>query len=185
MYRSCLILLTLICVGCGSAPVAEVADSPPEQIDTDFTRLPDILSGVQKSAEIWLYEGLPGDFWEPELREQELKQKQTVRMHGYPVYEELPTVEATDAGALTELLSTPASFEPLSSGKKCGGFQLEYCIEWGTAGAFIQALVCLECGEVKIYSPKGELHCDISRVAAERLKEILSQYQVNRPAMEL
>lgn len=185
MNRSSLILLALICVGCGPSPVAEVPEGPPGQINTDFTRLPQVLSGVQKSAEVWLYEGLPGDFWEPELREQELKQKPTVRMHGYPVYEELPTVEATDAGTLTELLSTPDSYEPLSGGKKCGGFQLEYCIEWSTAGAFIQALVCLECGEVKIYSPRGELHCDISRVAAERLKEILSQYRVNRPVPEL
>jgi hypothetical protein len=126
MNRACLILLSLACFGCGPAPTAPVPEEAPEQIDTDFSRLPQILLGIQKSAEFWFYEGLPGDFWEPELREQELKQKPTISMHGHPVYEESPIVEAADAAALTELLSTPASFEPLSTGKKCGGFQLEY-----------------------------------------------------------
>lgn len=176
--------MALICVGCGPAPSASVQEEPPGQIDTDFGRLPQVLSGIRESPEVTLYEGLPGDFWEPELREQELKQKQTVWLHGYPAYDELPTLETADAGTLTELLSTSASFEPLSRGKKCGGFQLDYCVEWRSGEATTQALICLECSEVKIYSPQGDLHCDISRDAAERLKQRLSEYRVNRPYPE-
>ena len=43
-----------------------------------------------------------------------------------------------------------------------------------------QALICLECREVKMFGPKGELHCDLSIEAGQRLAQLLSPYQKNR-----
>ena len=53
-----------------------------------------------------LYEGLPSEFWEPELREQELNQAKTIKLHGYPFYEEPIALKGTDAEPIDALFSS-------------------------------------------------------------------------------
>ena len=74
--------------GCTQAPNVDVEYEPPKQISTDFGRLPAVLEGIRKSGEVVLHEGLPSEFWEPQLREQEMSRKKTIRLHGYPFYDE-------------------------------------------------------------------------------------------------
>ena len=87
------LLTALLFVGCESKLQVELEVATPPPIETNFERLPLILAGIQKTGDVRLYEGLPSDFWEPELLEQELKRKKTIRLQGYPVYEELLAIQ--------------------------------------------------------------------------------------------
>jgi hypothetical protein len=128
-----------------------------------------------------LHEGLPSEFWEPELRERELTQKKTIKLHGYPFYDEPIALNGTDAEHLTALFSAKKSFKRYVENKRCSGYHPEYCIDWKAGEAVTQALICLECGEIKLFGPKYELHCDLSNEAEKVVTELLSPYQNNRP----
>ena len=88
----------------------EAPYEPPIKPDTSFANLPRILAAIPKSADITLYRGLPSQFWEPALRTQELDRAKTIKLHGYPFYEELIPIQGADAGRLTALLSSKATF---------------------------------------------------------------------------
>src|SRR5690348_14584053 len=96
MSRLLLLLIAVFCIGCSKA--TEIVDeAPPPTVNTDFARLPELLAGVQPAGKIVLYEGLPSQFWEPQLRNQELLQKETLDVHGHAVYDEPQTPSAGDA----------------------------------------------------------------------------------------
>jgi hypothetical protein len=176
--RHSLLLFTVLCLGCNSA--AEVADeTTPPAVNTDFARLPEILAGVQKTGSVVVYAGLPSQFWEPQLRNQELLQKETLDVHGHPVYDEPQDPSSADSEQLTSLFSTKDSYQPLSpaKGKKCGGFTAEYCVEWTNGDKTTQVLICLECGEAMLFGPQSELYCNLSPEITQRLKQLLTPYQ--------
>jgi|GEM_PF-5196775 len=183
MSRQLLLLIVVFCFGCSNATEI-VEESPPPAVSTDFARLPELLAGVQPAGRTALYEGLPSQFWEPQLRNQELLQKETLDVHGHAVYDDPQTPSAGDAEQLTALLAARDSYEPLSpaKGKKCGGFVAECCAEWTNGDKTTQILICLECGEAMLFSPQLELHCNLSPEAAQRLKQLLSPYQQNSAA---
>src|SRR4051812_9185442 len=83
MDRRWLMLAAIVFGGCTQAPDAGVEIEQPRQISTDFGRLPAVLEGVRKPGEVALYEGLPSEFWEPRMLEQEVARKKTIRLHGY------------------------------------------------------------------------------------------------------
>lgn len=178
MIRLSLLLFTALCLGCNSA--AEVADeTPPPAVNTDFARLPELLAGVQKTGSVVVYTGLPSQFWEPQLRNQELLRNETLDIHGHPVYDEPQDPSSADSEQLTSLFSTKDSYQPLSpaKGKKCGGFTAEYCVEWTNGDATTQILVCLECNEAMLFDPQSELYCNLSPDLTQRLKPLLMRYQ--------
>jgi hypothetical protein len=176
MTRRCLMAAVALLDGCAQQATIDV-DSPPPVTDTNFARLSVVLAGVTSAGEVFLYEGLPSEFWEPELRARELKEKETITIRGYPFYDGTLALPAASTRPLTELLSTAKSFAPYTSQKKCGLFNPEFCLEWKTSEATTQALICLECGEVKLYGPNVELHCDLSSSAAQQLKQFLSKVE--------
>jgi hypothetical protein len=181
MSRASLILVAAFCFGCTQASQPQVEDAAPSPTPVDFERLPAVLSGVQKSARMSLYEGLPSEFWEPQLREEELRRKSTVSLHGYRFYEETLALQPADAEKLTELFSAKASFKRYGGAKKCGGYGPDYCVEWKSSESATQALVCLECGEVKMFGSRSELYCDFGQEAVERIQRVLQPYRKNRP----
>ena len=87
MDRRWLILAATLFAGCSQASRVEVEYEQPLKTETNFANLPKVLAGIPKSGDLMLYEGLPSEFWEPELREQELNQKKTIKLHAYPFYE--------------------------------------------------------------------------------------------------
>ncbi len=182
MDRRWLLLAAILFAGCSQATQIQGEPEPPQKTDTDFARLPQLLAGIPKSGDILLHEGLPSEFWEPELREQELTQKKTITFHGYPFYEEQRTLQGTDSEPFTALFSSKASFKRYDEKKRCGGYSPDYAIEWKAGEAATQALICLECGEVKMFGPKYELYCDLSIEARQRLTQLLRSYQKNRPS---
>jgi hypothetical protein len=175
------VLVAFWLAGCKQESRVVLDLAPPPPISTSFDRLPTVLAGIPKTGTALLYEGLPSDFWEPQLLEQELAQKKTVRLHGYPFYEELLAWQGTDGEQVTELLSARSSFAKFTSGKKGGGFHANYCLEWKTGEDLTHVIIALDYGEVKIYGPKSELHCDLSQEAAQKLRQILRRYRQNCP----
>ena len=182
MFLRCLFMLSALwLVGCKQEIKVAFDGVPPPPIEKTFDRLPTVLAGIPKTGDLRLYEGLPSDFWEPELMEQELKWKKTIRLHGYPVYEELLALQETDGEQFTAMFSAQASFAKFSDAKKCEGFHADYGMEWKVGEETTHVLIGLECGEVKMYGPKSELHCDLSPEAAQKLRQLLSRYRKNRP----
>ena len=183
MTRPMLLLVAVLCLGCREAAEVVVDEGPPPAVSTDFVRLADVLAGIQKTGSVALYKGLPSEFWEPQLRAQELAQMETLDVHGYPVYEEPLTPSDTDAEQLTSLFSARESYLPFDnvSRKKCGGFTAEYCVQWTAGETTTQVLICLECGEVMLFGPPSELHCSLSPDSVKRLKQLLTPYQKNLP----
>jgi hypothetical protein len=180
--RCWLLLAFTLFVGCTPRPEVAVEEELPPATDTNFDHLADILGGVSSAGEELLYEGLTSEFWEPELRARELREKETIRLQGYAFYDESQQMPAADVAALTALLSARESFARYNSRKSCGGFQPEYCLEWTTGETGTQALISLECGEVKWYGPRGELYCDLIPEAVKKLKQVLSPHQKNSRA---
>jgi hypothetical protein len=167
--------------GCTARPDVAIEEEPPPAIETSFDRLADILSGISAGGDVLLYEGLPSEFWEPQLRQNALKEAETVSLHGYSVYDDVRQLPAEDAGPLTALFSARETFAPYRTRKACGGFQPEFCLEWKAGEAATQALISLECGEVKLFGPRGELYCDLTPAAAQTLKPLLLRHQIHAP----
>lgn len=180
-FRGLFVLAVLCLVGCGQEVKVAFDLKPPPSIETNFDRLSTVLAGIPKSGVALLYEGLPSDFWEPQLLEQELATKKSIRLHGYPFYEELLAWQETDGEQITALLAVQSSFASYTDGKKGGGFHANYCLEWKTGEETTRIVVALENGEVKIYGPKSQLHCDLSQEAAQKLRQLLSRYRKNCP----
>jgi hypothetical protein len=176
-----LALAVVHCGGCGSRSSLKL-EPPPPGISTSFERLPELLAGFQNGGEVSLHEGLPDPFWQPEVRGEELQRKKTVSLHGYPFYEEKRGFQNEDVQKLTMCLTAASSFSTYSGPKAAGEYNPDYCVTWNVNGVETQALVSLECAEVKLYGPKSELHCDLSSQVVEQLKSLLQTYAKNRPA---
>jgi hypothetical protein len=182
VHRHWLILIAALCAGCAQGPNAAVQVEQPKPISTDFKRLPLVLNGIRQFEVVVLYEGLPSEFWEPQIREQEASRTTTTRLHGYTFYDDRLALSDSDVGQFAALFSAERSFMRYRGSKACGDYHPDYCLEWKTGDATTRALVCLECGEVKIFSPQSELHCDLSPDSRERLAQLLSRYRKNRPS---
>jgi hypothetical protein len=184
LERRWLILGAALLAGCTRAPIAEIPHEKPAQVSTDLVRLKLILDGISASKEVMLYEGLPSEFWEPQLREREVNRKKTIGLHGYRFYDDRLPLQGSDADQFTALFSDRRSFQRYRSQKACGGYHPDYCIEWKKGDASTRALICLECGEVKFFAAQSQLYCDLSREAGQKLAQWLSSYRKNRPAVE-
>lgn len=151
MHLRRLILAVALLAGCSQSSQVENEQDELPSTDTNFSRLPSLLADIRGSAGSLLYEGLPSRFWEPELRSHELQAKRTFKLHGYPFYEGPLTWLAGDSEEVFTLFKNKSSFVPFRRAKQCGGYNPEYAIEWKTGETANHALVCLECGEVKLF----------------------------------
>jgi hypothetical protein len=176
--RLVLSLSLALLAGCSQAPRPEIPyEPPPPPTDTNLANLPRILAAIPKSGGMRLYRGLPSEFWEPELRTQELGRAKTVRLHGYAFYEESIPIPEADAGRLTALLSFRGTFLRHAGKKRCSGYSPEYGVEWKAGEDGIRALVCLECAEVKMFALGNAVYCDLSPGAEQSLESSLGRYK--------
>jgi hypothetical protein len=182
MDRRWLMLTAVLFAGCTRAPDVQVPLEPPKPVSKDFAKLKSILDGLPRAGEVALYEGLPSEFWEPQLRESEANRKKTIGLHGYLFYDERLAPGGSDLEQLTALFTDARSFVRYRSTKVCGGYHPDYCVEWKNGDVTTRALICLECGEVQFFGRRNELYCDLSPEANRRLARWLSPYQKNRPA---
>lgn len=184
MIRHLLLVQAILLCGCwNSSQIEEESPQPAQKVATNFDRLPGILAGADNS-EVVLYEGLPSQFWEPQLRESEIRQKLTVEFHGYRFYEEVLILEDADSKTLSGLICSAGSYRSYRGGKRCSDFHPDFCLEWTSSEGTTHAMISLECGEIMLFGPKEELHCDFIPDMAKEIREILRGYVNQRPKTE-
>ncbi len=184
MNRHWLMMTAVLFAGCAREPTVHVPQEPPKQVSKDYAQLKLILEGIHRPGEVALYEGLPSEFWEPQLRESEVNQKKTIGLYGYLFYDERLAPQGSDLEQFTKLFSDTRSFQRYRSSKVCGGYHPDYCVEWKKGDLTTRALICLECAEVQFFAPRTELYCDLSPEASRNLTRWLSSYQKNRPVAQ-
>jgi hypothetical protein len=184
MDRRWLLIAATMFAGCSQPAKTEPEFEPPKEVSTDFGRLRSVLEGIRRPGERVLYAGLPSEFWEPQLRELEVSRNRTVRLQGYLFYDARLELTAEDAERVTTLLSSERSFQRRRGAKTCSGYEPDYCIEWKSSDATTRILICLDCGEVKIFGPRTDLYCDLSSESNQKLDQWLKPYQKRPPAAE-
>src|SRR5262245_61259592 len=128
--------LPLILFYVGVAAICLLAFRPMDRnlMSRNFATHASFAAAVRKADVVALYEGLPHQMFEEQLLAEELHTKQTIRLQGYPFYQEPLPLKEADAKQLTELFCNPRSFRPIRATgiyvKACGGFHPDYCIEW-------------------------------------------------------
>lgn len=182
MDRRWLVLSVGLLTGCSQATRVEVAYEPPIKTDTSFANLPRILAAIPKSGDVMLYRGLASEFWEPELRSQQLSQGNTVKLDGYPFHDRPTALAKADAERLTAIFSSRATYRRYGGKKRCSGYSPEFGVEWRAGAAIARALICLECAEVKMFGAKSELYCDLGAEAMKELEPLLSRHREDRPS---
>lgn len=153
----------------------------PREVSTDFGNYKPLAAIVAKADKVVVYEGLPHQAWEGDLLEEELKAKETVKLHEFPFYAAPVKLKAGDTQALTKLFTAEDSLVKFGGEKLCGGFHPDYCIEWHIGKDIVRCLVCFGCHEVKVYGPKSSLRCDIKDAAYKKFETILKAYRQQRP----
>jgi hypothetical protein len=159
----------------------------PHPVDRRFDENKWLFTTIHRADRVTLYEGLPRSFGERDLLEEEQRTKPWIDLHGFPFYTPPLDLTAADRARLTEWLGTEASFRPLADMVKgCGGFHPDFAVEWAAGDQVYHGLICFGCGEVQVFGPGGELHCDMvvatGTIAPDPLKRLLVPYQKNRPA---
>jgi hypothetical protein len=183
MLRTRLLAAALLLAGCSRPAAPAPRADPPKDVSTDFRRLRSVLEGLGKPEEIAVYPGLPSEFWEPQLREDEASRNPTTRRQGYVFYDDRRELAGEAAGRIVAILTSERSYQRRRAAKKCGGYDPDYCIEWKSNGETTSILICLECGEVKLIGPRAELYCDLSPESGEDLGACLKPYRKS-PASE-
>src|SRR5262249_45595205 len=117
-------------------------------MEVDLTPHKGFAEAIAKAEKVVLYEGLPHQQGERNLRKKELREKEVVWLHGHPYYAETPALKAADVEALTALVSRRESFHAWGGMKWCGGYHPDYLIEWSMGKETYQMAVCLGCHEV-------------------------------------
>jgi hypothetical protein len=134
---------------------------------------------VAAAKSIVVFEGLPHQRWDRELLAVEIQRKDTQKIWEYPFY--APSVAATNADDLRQLLSRSDSIVVYGGPKLCGGYHPDYCISWQTGETIYYALVCFGCHEIVLYDGKTPLIYDLDEKAFERYKKLLAVYEAKRP----
>ena len=144
----------------------------------------ELLASLRSADTLYVYEGLPHQFEERELLEQEQKRTDTVQFGGYPFYTPRILMDPTGATKLLEQINLPETFyirrgEPLDC-----GFHPDYAVSWmdGTSERFV--LLCFGCHQARFLAglDKAESYekRDINNV--KHLQEIMKAYQSKRPS---
>lgn len=138
-------------------------------------------SAVADAEKMTLHEGLPHQMFESDLMESERRSKPVQELHGDWFYKEPLAPSAEDVKRLRQVLSEPATFQPFSGEKKCGGFHPDYAVEWQKGQSSYQALICFGCGEVKLFGPGIDERHDLGARAVPELEALLTKHRKNRP----
>jgi len=95
-----------------------------------FAQIGSVAKSLVGSKEIQLFEGLPHQYWEKDLLDEELKSKRTVHLHKFPFYQEKRAMAEEDAAVVRRILSDVKSVEAWRGEKLCGGYHPDYLLEW-------------------------------------------------------
>lgn len=88
-----------------------------------------------------------------------------------------------DAAAVRQVLLKPATYQPYSGPKKCGGFHPDYRLVWGSGRARREVQLCFGCREVKVFAAGDTqvLVADLPNAPYLELRVALDRYRAQRP----
>ena len=140
-----------------------------------------MLAAVKEGSKLTLFEGLPHQSFEKDLLETEVDSKNTELRFGAYFYVAANPVSIEDAAVLRRILSTSETFTGYPQPKLCGAFHPDYALLWDDAVHEVEFHICFGCHEMKIFSDGKKRYCDIDALTFIKLKELLSEYRVQRP----
>ena len=173
MKHHLLTCLSIILLACHPAQ-AEL--TPSEQVTFDS-----ILKSSKAPASLTLYEGLPHQYHEPEIRQREIDTKRVVVIHGESFYEKPIKVGDDDIEPLRQISSLSSGYKSIQGFKMCGGFHADYCLKWISGTSISYVLICFGCGEIKFCDEKQTLISDLKQDTGNRFGDILRKYREQRP----
>lgn len=89
--------------------------------------------------------------------------------HGHVFKRDDPALEPMVSEELAEILSDPATYDPWSGEKMCGGFRADWYLRWESGQ---EALICEGCHEILLYRNGRVIRCDLSKSGYERIEGI-------------
>jgi hypothetical protein len=146
------------------------------------TSLP-ILRAASKADRVIVYEGLPHQAFESELRSKELAQKSVIELDNEPFYRAAIVLKPEDEKRLRQMLGSLDTYRKFSGEKGCGGFHPDFAVEFHIGANVHRAMLCFGCAEVHVTGPNIKKHFDLGRSA--ELEALLKPYQKNRPKTDI
>lgn len=183
MKEPVIALLALLLAVCGHAkeipkdydPLAGIAKLEPFPDDAEIRRR------IQGADSVTVFEGLPHSSWEPAALRREATRKDVFWIQEIGFYERPLLVQKGDLDEVVRIALDASAFAPHDAPHLCGEFHPDYCVSWRKQDAFVQALICLGCGEVIFLTNEGYSYVDLQKEAYAKLKDSLGKYRVNRP----
>ena len=152
---------------------------------------PDIkwfYEAIKTADSLEVLEGLPHQYWEPEIRAVEAAKPDIVDIAGELFYPKPLDVSIEQKNQLTEkflqetLLTVPDSNAPVFP-KGCGGFHADYALRWTKNGSAVAAaLVCFGCEEILLVSEKAKVSSNFTGEGKSYLPPALKPLRQSRPA---
>ena len=173
-------VLWLFMPGCQSQQTVSKEQTNPKKPPA----FEELLKSFRSADTLYVYEGLPHQYEERDLLEQEQKRSDTVQLGGYPFYTPRVLMDPTQTTKLLEHINQPETFyirlgEPLDC-----GFHPDYAVSWmaGTSQRF--ALLCFGCHQARflIDLDKDDSYEERDMNHVNQLKEIMKAYQSKRPS---
>lgn len=89
--------------------------------------------------------------------------------HGHVFRCNDPALSPQLSGQLATILSDPATYEPWSGEKMCGGFRGDWNLRWADDH---EAIICEGCAEILLYRNGRSIRCDLGKTGYERIVAI-------------
>ncbi len=176
---------TLMAVSCLAAAALSAEpynrESNGEKPEDFEKNIKPLVVGIGSAKSVSLYKGLPHQYFEKELLEQELKTQKSVMLHKFPFYDKAITPKEEDVKKLAALCGDRKTFGRYRAPKSCGGYHPDWCVEWKDGEDVYQVLICFGCHEARVYGPKNDVYSDLDDAALKKLVEVLTAYRKNRP----
>ena len=128
MCRLATSLVALLCLSPAVLPEVKREGEDPAAFKKNLEAL---VAALEKAEKVTVYEGLPHQMSEKGLLEKELKDKKTVKHHGFPFYAGAISPKEEVAKELTALCGDEKTFRLYRGEKKCGGFHPDWLVEFG------------------------------------------------------
>ncbi|WP_254507062.1 hypothetical protein [Anatilimnocola floriformis] len=170
--------------------VCMLTPMPPAHPDSEFStdtaaqyekKIQSLTTAISKMTAVKLLEGLPHQLYETESLEQELKDKKTVKIHGFPFYDGRIDVDNKVTKQLREVWSDPKHFARFDTPAACGGFHPDWCVEFTQNQTVYQVLICFGCHEARLYGPISSAYVVLGDESYKELVAVLKPFQKQRP----
>ena len=159
-------------------------DVPADTQENFEKHIKPLLAEIGKLSSIVIYEGLPHQRKEKELLARELKDKKTVKLHGFPFFEEVIRVNTEDAAKLSALCGDLKTFDRYSGAKFCDGFHPDWCVEFKNGPEVYRVLICFGCREARLYGPMNDVYANLTQESHDIFVNVLTPLWKNRVGKE-